>query len=439
MRGNIEINGRYNDSSFSERRAVRPLSVIVIGAGVGGLAIGLCMRKTGHNVLILERRQEITEAGAGIQIAPNASRILRRFGVFDETMKHATVLERNSIRRWKNNEELGSIPLVPDVEEHFGAPLAVIHRADLQRILLDAAMRCGCKILKGHEVVDIDEQFLPKNTPDGMNSIVRKRIALASGHSDHLVPAGESAYRFLLPRSLVKHDEKVMTLLGKNQGMRYMGPEGHIMCYPLRKNTLYNVVLIRETNKEKSQKIPWTTYGEKEEILEQYRGWCPVIQALILHAPSSGILETPMNKLPPLPTWVKGQIALAGDACHYMLPYVAQGAANAIEDAGTLAMVFTCTDDIELALEIYQFIRKDRSERIQASATNTGHILHLPDGEEQRMRDNSIQAASRGLGANPDQWSDRACREFMWQVDVMAETINKFESLARKAGRKKEK
>ncbi|KAI0540853.1 putative salicylate hydroxylase [Xylaria digitata] len=456
MRGNIEMNGRYKGSGFSERRAVRPLSVLVIGAGVGGLAIGLCMRKTGHNVLILERRQEITEAGAGIQIAPNASRILRRFGVLDETMKHATVLERNSIRRWKNDEELGSIPLVPDVEEHFGAPLTVIHRADLQRILLDAAVRCGCKILKGHEVVDVDEQFLPRIlvrsrgieiwmsadlilAADGMNSIVRKRIALASGHDDHLVPAGESAYRFLLPRSLVKHDEKVMTLLRKNQGMRYMGPEGHIMCYPLRKNTLYNVVLVRETDKEKSQKTSWTTYGEKEEIIEQYRGWCPAVQALIRHAPSSGILETPMNKLPPLPTWVRGQMALAGDACHYMLPYVAQGAANAIEDAGTLAMVFTCTDDIELALEMYQFIRKDRSERIQASAASTGHILHLPDGEEQKIRDNSIQAASRGLGANPDQWSDRAFREFMWQVDVMAETINKFESLAREVGRKKER
>ncbi|KAI0857203.1 putative salicylate hydroxylase [Xylaria cubensis] len=418
------------DSAFSERRAVRPLSVIVVGAGIGGLALGYLMRKTGHDV----GRMEIAEVGAGLQLAPNCLRILRRFGLLDETMKLATVLERNSLRRWMDDEELGSIPLVPDVEEHFGAPLAVIHRADLQRILYDAAIRSGCKILKDHEVIDVDQQFLPTNlvlAADGMNSIVRKRLAAAGGYVDQLVPIQESAYRFVLPKELVKHDEKIMSLLNKNQGMRYLGPGGHIMAYPLRNNTLYNVVLVRAADGEMSNKTSWTTYGKKEKILECYREWCPLVRALISHVPSSGLLETPMSNMLPLPTWYKGKIALAGDACHYMLPYVAQGAANAIEDAGTLAMAFTCTDQIELALELYQLVRKDRSERIQASAGNNGLTLHLPDGEEQRRRDESIRAASRGTStANPDQWSDRENREFMWNVDVMAETIEKFESLA---------
>ncbi|KAI0430350.1 putative salicylate hydroxylase [Xylaria sp. FL1042] len=454
------MDRQHNDSEFSERRAARPLSIIVIGAGIGGLAIGLFMRKTGHDVLILERRQEITEVGAGIQVPPNASRILRRFGVLDETMKYATVLERNSLRRWKDGEELASVPLV-DVEEHYGAPLAAIHRADLQRILLDAAIGCGCEILKDHEVVDIDEDFLPVSiksrilvrsrgisswmsadlilAADGMSSIVRKRMAMASGLDDQLVPAGESAYRFLLPRELIEHDEPAMNLLNRNHGIRYMGPGGHIMAYPLRKNTLYNVVLVRKDDGKKLRKTTWTTQVKSEEILEHYREWCPVIHALINHAPRSGALETPMNKMPPLPTWVKGKIALAGDACHYMLPYVAQGAANALEDAATLAMAFTCTDDIGLALGMYQFIRKGRSEWIQASATSNGNTLHLPDGEAQRRRDDSIRAASRGNGPNPDQWNDRKAREFMWCVDVMAETVNKFDSLAREAGISKQR
>ncbi|KAI0544354.1 putative salicylate hydroxylase [Xylaria curta] len=449
---------RYDDSAFSERRAVRPLSVIVVGAGIGGLALGYLMQKTGHNVgakVILERRMEIAEVGAGLQLAPNCLRILRRFGLLDETMKHATVLERNSLRRWKDDEELGSVPLVPDVEDHFGAPLAVIHRADLQRILYDAAIRSGCKVLKDHEVIDVDQEFLPISrvhvrihglrdtwmsadlvlAADGMNSIVRKRLAAAGGYVDQLVPIWESAYRFVLPKELVKHDKTIMNLLNKNQGMRYLGPGGHIMAYPLRNNTLINVVLVRATDGEMSNKTSWTTYGKKEKILECYREWCPLVQALISHVPSSGLLETPMSNMLPLPRWKRGKIALAGDACHYMLPYVAQGAANAIEDAGTLAMAFTCTDQIELALELYQLVRKGRSERIQASAGNNGRTLHLPDGEEQRRRDESIRAASRGMGtANPDQWSDRENREFMWNVDVMAETINKFESLAQETG-----
>ncbi|KAI0976098.1 putative salicylate hydroxylase [Xylaria arbuscula] len=442
-----KMDRENNDSDFSERRAIRPLSTIVIGAGIGGLAIGLCMRKTGHDVLVLERRREITEVGAGIQVPPNASRILRRFGVLDETMKYATVLERNSLRRWKDDEELGSIPLTPDVEENFGAPLAVIHRADLQRILLDAAIKCGCTILKDHEVVDIDENFSPRVlvrnggnktwmsadlilAADGMSSAIRRRMAAANNHDDRLVPAGESAYRFLLPRELIEHDQEAMDLLNRNHGIRYMGPGGHIMAYPLRRNTLYNVVLVRKTEGKELENLTWTTSVKKEEVLEHYREWCHLVRALIGYA-GPEVMETPMNNMPPLPTWVKGKVALAGDACHYMLPYVAQGAANALEDAATLAMAFTCTDEVELALAMYQFIRKDRSEWIQASATSNGNTLHLPDGEEQRNRDDSIRAASRGNGANPDQWNDKKTRDFMWRVDVMAETINKFGSLAR--------
>ncbi|KAI1187062.1 putative salicylate hydroxylase [Nemania serpens] len=451
------------DSIFSERRAVRSLSIIVVGAGIGGLAIGLCMRKTGHDVDILEKRKQITEVGAGIQLAPNASRILRRFGVLDEIMKHATILERNSSRRWKDDEELGSIALVPDIEKQFGAPLAVLHRADFQRILLNAAIESGCRVLVDHEVVDIDHKFLPKLTApdrqirvrsqgrdtwmsadlilaaDGMNSMIRKRMARASGNVDQLISRPESAYRFMLPIEIIRQDKRLMGLLDKNQGMRYMGPGGHIMAYPLRKNTLYNVVLVHETNDVKRKTTSWTATGKMEEVSEHYRGWSPMVQDLISHARGSEVLETPMNDMSPLPTWVKGRIALTGDACHYMLPYVAQGASNSVEDAGVLAMAFTCTDDIELALELYQSVRKARGERIQASATNTGNTLHLPDGEAQRTRDESIRAASRGMGANPDQWNDKQTREFMWRVDVMAETIVRFESLRRETGIKRER
>jgi salicylate hydroxylase len=152
---------------------------------------------------------------------------------------------------------------------------------------------------------------------DGMNSLIRRRMAVASGRVDQLVPAGQSAYRFLLPKELIKHDETVMALLRKNQGVRYMGPSSHIMAYPLRQNTLYNVVIVcvRTAKGEETPKTSWTTHGRKDEIFEHYRGWSPVVQALIKNIPRSEVLETPMNDMPPLPTWVKGRVALAGDAC----------------------------------------------------------------------------------------------------------------------------
>lgn len=140
-------------------------------------------------------------------------------------------------------------------------------------------------------------------------------MASASGHIDHLAPAGQLAYRFLLPKELVERDETVMSLLRQNRGMRYMGPGGHVMAYPLRNNTLYNVVLVRENAGVTPRTTCWTTPGRKEEIIEHHRGWSPSIQALIRHVPSSAVLETPMCAMPPLPTWVKGRVALAGDSC----------------------------------------------------------------------------------------------------------------------------
>ncbi|KAI0396947.1 putative salicylate hydroxylase [Xylariaceae sp. FL0594] len=468
------------DALLPQRRAVRPLSVIVVGAGIGGLATALAMRKAGHDVVILERRQAISEVGAGIQLAPNAARVLGRFGVLDEAMRYATVLEGVSLRRWESGEELDLVPMVPDVEARFGAPVAAMHRADMLRVLLDAVVAAGCEVLTGHTVVDIDEQFLPlaaipverfpvPDTPgilvhssdrkqiwmhadlvlaaDGVNSLIRRRMALASEAGNissqhaHQPTTAQLAYRFLLPRELLLsltagHDEGggpsslVEETLDKNQGIRVMGPGGHVMAYPLRNNTLYNVVLVRETPRDgdangddsaivtTSSTPSWTTSASKEKVLEHYRGWCPLVRKLIESAPRSGILRTPMSDMPPLQTWAMGRVALVGDACHYMFPYVAQGAANAIEDAGVLAMAFTCTDDVELALDIYQMVRKERGERIQNSAKETGRSVHLPDGEEQEKRDEAIRLAGKGLGNNPDQWNDRNFRDFMWGVDA---------------------
>ncbi|KAI5926529.1 putative salicylate hydroxylase [Camillea tinctor] len=447
------------DDIFSGRRAAKPLKVIVVGAGIGGLAVGLGMRRTGHEVIILEKVEQITEVGAGIQVAPNAARILRRFGVLEEVMGHACVLERNSLRRYDSDHELGSISL-SHVQKEYNAPIAVIHRADLQDILLRAFRKCGGMLLTNHKVLEVNSDFEPQVlvdhegaqmwfggdviiAADGMNSTIRRQIAAACHHDDRLTPTGAIAYRILLPRELVQNDDRISTLFEENMGLRYMGPGGHIMAYPLRNNSVYNVVLLRSNDSSSilgpdacdEPKLSWTRRGSKDEMRQFFSRWSSVVQGLIDNAAESEILETPMHDLPPLPCWVKGRVALTGDSCHLMLPFVAQGAANAIEDAGTLTTAFTCTDDVELALKVYEAVRKDRGEKIQASATATGKNLHLPDGEEQRERDRAIMAASRGDGQNPDRWNDRGWNQFMWGVDVMRETIENWQELAATAMR----
>lgn len=159
-------------------------------------------------------------------------------------------------------------------------------------------------------------------------------------------------------------------------------------------------------------------------MLSFYKDWCPEVRNLLSYVPDGDVMEWTLNSHRPLPSWVENKIVLMGDACHPMLPYVAQGAAQAIEDAGVLQCVLTkASDSIPLALGVYESVRKARAEAVQGSAATTRKALHLPDGPEQRERDRKIQEAGKGEGENPDLWADKSFQEFMWGTDVMRDTI----------------
>lgn len=201
------------------------------------------------------------------------------------------------------------------------------------------------------------------------------------------------------------------------------------MAYPVKENTVYNMVLLHpqkpETDSQEAES--WTRKGSKKEMLHFYKDWNPMVQNLLSYVPDENVMEWTLNSHNPLPAWHQNKVVLIGDACHPMLPYVAQGAAQAIEDAAVLQVALArSSTDVTLAIAVYEQVRKARGEAVQASATVTRKALHLPDGPEQEERDAKIKAASQGKGNNPDLWADKEFQQFIWGTDIMLDTLIKW-------------
>jgi len=258
-------------------------------------------------------------------------------------------------------------------------------------------------------------------------------MAAAHGIKDHACPTGDAAYRILIPKELMIDNDHALSLLAKNVGTRWMGPNGHIMAYPIKNNTVYNMVLLHPDRISQGTEESWTSKGDKKEMMEFYKDWNQTIKDLISYVPEGEVMEWTLNSHLPLPTWIENQCVLLGDACHPMLPYVAQGAAQAIEDAAVLTCVLSLIESksqLPTALKIYEGMRKERAERIQNSAAANRTSLHLPDGEAQMKRDAAMRRASGGKdgGKNPDLWADNTWQDFMWGVDVMKDVVDNWQS-----------
>ena len=208
-----------------------------------------------------------------------------------------------------------------------------------------------------------------------------------------------------------------------------LGPGGHIMAYPVRNNQVYNMVLLhpQRPNINHEAAESWTRRGCKQEMLDFYKDWNPLVRDLLSSIAEEDVMEWTLNSHAPLPAWHENKVVLIGDACHPMLPYVAQGAAQAIEDAAVLQCALArSSTDVTLAIGVYEQVRKARGEAVQTSAAVTRKALHLPDGPEQEQRDFDIKAASAGNGNNPDLWADPEFQQFIWGTDIMLETFIKW-------------
>lgn len=348
------------------------------------------MLRAGHKVSVFEQVKAKSEVGAGIQISPNASRLLHRYGLSSRLDEIAVKPQAVEARRWNDGSVLASEPLGETVAEAFGAPHYHVHRADLLRALTDAipqeclheGKRCIDIVNEGNHVfARFDDGSSAKGDvlvgADGIHSYVRKHLFGEEAPRF----SGNIAFRGVVPRERLHHlDLKLNTT-------NWMGPGGHFVHYFVSSGRYLNFVAVSEQSEWRGES--WNDRADAAEALDRYSGWNVQVHEILRGA--ERVFKWALFDRAPLQNWTKGRVTLLGDACHPMLPYMAQGAAQAIEDGATLARCLAeGSADTETALRRYETIRLPRTSRVQAMARRNATVFHLPDGPAQEERDSKM-------------------------------------------------
>jgi salicylate hydroxylase len=358
---------------------------IVAGAGIAGLTAAIALLQANFRVAIYERASTLDEFGAGLQLTPNATRVLAKLGVLKRVLPLASMPRALLVLRGSDNAELMRMPL-DGAERRWGAAYLVIHRADLQRALLDVVhAESGVELTLGTTVHDVagegghvsvgltcgrtqirDEADLLIGA-DGLRSQVRGELGF--GAQDQAEFAGRVAYR-----AIVNADD-APPQRAQNIILR-LGKEAHLVQYPLRGGSIVNLVATigsasatGSTDRERNEAV------NRSSLERAFRGWSKEAQ-LLTKAPVKW-RAWPLYHRPPISSFSLGRVALAGDAAHPMVPFLAQGAAQAIEDAGALSHVLAQVQDIPAALSMYSQGRVTRAGRVQREAVRLGRIYHM--------------------------------------------------------------
>jgi len=382
-------------------------SVTIAGGGLGGLTAALALRQRGLRTTVLEQAPELGEVGAGIQTAPNASRILLGLGLRTRLEKIKTEPQDQVRRRWRDGGIIAQIPLGDRVKREFNAPYWHYHRADLHRALLDACLDPDGPgpVVGVHtcaKVVDIDRADPARPvavTEDGRRfggdvllgaDGIRSSVRDAMGLPDTLVFSGEMCYRALIPGDKIAADPATRFLLDRYHSTIWYGPDRHLVHYCIRGGEFLNVVAIVPNTLDIDQ--TWAEPATADELAEAFPGWDDRVPAMLSKA-EGDTSKWALFRRRRDPVWVDGHVALLGDACHAMLPYQAQGASQAMEDAAVLAeeLGAVTTDGIAGALVRYVNRRAKHAGMVQDASWANMRFYHLPDGPEQEERDRKLR------------------------------------------------
>ncbi|KAF4534938.1 Salicylate hydroxylase [Lasiodiplodia theobromae] len=447
---------------------VEPLNILIIGAGICGLSTAIALRLSSpshspspHRITIIEQSPTLSEIGAGVQIPPNATRLLLRWGVGPHLKPHVVEPDGSVFRRWEDGAVIGRAKLMPEVGRWFGgdggdgggegsAPYWVVHRADYQRALFERAREVGVEVVFGRRVVRIDEGrgavvwegVGEDGGPDGREGEMLGDLVVAADgiHSEGRkavlgdrdqppVLTGLAAYRATIPAEKIKNDPDTAWMMDSYIQNGWFGPARHVVAYTIAGGDCINVVLIHP---EPSDPSTWRQETALEDMKKQFVGWEPSVTKLVSLIDRT--LKWPMIAGQALERWVSesGKVVIVGDAAHAMLPFMSQGGAQAVEDGASLAtLISSISSKSELlaALHVFEDLRIPRTAQVQQGSFVNGRIFHFQDGPEQRARDEAMrdEAEGRHYIQSPNGLSDPTTQIWLYSYDAEEETRKAWE------------
>jgi salicylate hydroxylase len=385
-------------------RANRTGSVAIIGGGIGGLAAALSLLRAGVDVHVYEQAEELAEVGAGVQLSPNASRVLHGLGLAEALGRTAVRPQAWHQRRWDDGRTLLRTPLGDAAVAAFGFPYYHVHRADLLAVL--AAAVPAARIHLGYRLTGLEEHGDHVEARFESGARVRADVLVGADgiHSDvrRIVFGperprftGSVAYRGLVPA------ERLRALGLEVSSELWMGPGRHFVHYFVSGGRLVNFVGVVE--RDTWTRESWTDRARVADALADFEGWHPLVREILAAAEEPNIWA--LFDRAPMQRWSTGRVTLLGDACHPMLPFIAQGAAQSIEDGAALAASLAGPGtSVAAALRRYEARRIARTAHIQAASARSKASFHLPDGAQQRRRDAQMSAGAIAFAFDAVSW-----------------------------------
>jgi salicylate hydroxylase len=386
------------------------MRVLIVGAGIGGLTAALALRRAGFDAHVYEQAGVLREVGAGVAISPNAVKVLHGLGLAEALRAVGVVAHSMDSRDWQSGALLGRVPLAQAAVERWGAPFYHLHRAKLHDALRTAlgnqsiTLGARCVAVEQHDQV-VTARFADGREAagelligaDGIHSVVREHVA----GPDRPIWSRQISWRGMAPATV-----------GREIGLEvrhhsFWGTRTQFVCFYVSAGRLVNWVGNTQSDDDWHEES-WSARGDRDEVLRLFAGWHPEVRGLI--AGTEQVFKWALYDRPPLTTWTRERVTLLGDAAHPMLPYMAQGASQSIEDAFVLASCLAADrDDPQRAIEGYAAHRQERTAAVQNASREASRVVRLTDPAE-------VEARNARLAESPEAPVSRF--DWIWSYDA---------------------